>query len=257
MELSKIVRKIYSAVLALLVFILSGCSIVTRPPSAAAFMNSYNKEFSGHAFNFAYYFGELVYRKIYDKKHDKNLSGGYDIVDSYEWNVDFSYTYFLRKSHFTVGLGIQTFTPFLQPGFVSEYFGVMGWSCMLPFGSFEDKGNWKTDGFSFTGGISAIQQLPLDENLRIGVAEHLSRNGRESRWKDSECGGGMGPTGACLGETKSILYMEVGVGAYISYKSFALEYRYGRDISENRNRFTLSLDWMFFKAKPQEKWIWK
>ncbi|MBR6449092.1 MAG: hypothetical protein IKS96_03945 [Fibrobacter sp.] len=245
--------------LALFLFALCGCSIITRPPSAATFMNSYNKEFSGHAINFAFYSGDLVCEKLYDKKHDKNLSGGYDIIDSYEWPVDFTYTYFLRKSHFTVGLGIQIFTPFLQPGFVSEYFGVMGWSGMLPFGSYEDKGNWKTDGFSFTGGISTIQQLPLDENLRIGVAEHLSRNGRESRWKDSECGGSMGPTGECLGETKSILYTEVGVGAYLSYKSIAIEFRYGRDISEKRDRYTLSLDWMFAVSKdePQKEWIWR
>jgi len=228
------VRKIYSAVLALLVFILSGCSIVMRPPSASAFMNSNQSNLTGDVIDVAYYYGDLVSETIYDK----NLPGRNDERHSDEWFANFSFTHFFYYENVSLGLGLQTIVPFMQFGFVSKHVGVMGW-------------------IGGIGGIMVIEQLPLNENWKIGIAEHISRNGYESRLKESDCGGGFGPTGACIGDPDPIYYTEVGVGAYISYKSFALEYRYGRDISENRNRFTLSLDWMFSKAKPQEKWIWR
>ena len=229
------VQKYYSVVLALLVFILNGCCVVTRPPSAAAFMNSNATNYSGDVIGFTYYSGNLVREII----HEENLSGRNDERDSYEWPVDFTFTHFFNCKNIFLGLGLQTIVPFLQlGGFVSKYVGVLGWIGGL-------------------GGIMIIEQLPLNENWKIGIAEHISRNGYESRLKESDCGGGFGPTGACIGDPDPIYYTEVCVGAYISYKSFAIEYRYGRDISENRNRFTLSLDWMFSKAEPQEKWNWR
>lgn len=84
------VRKIYSAVLALLVFILSGCSIVTRPPSAAAFMNSNQSNLTGDVIDVAYYYGDLVSETIYDK----NLPGRNDERLSDEWFANFSFTHF-------------------------------------------------------------------------------------------------------------------------------------------------------------------
>ena len=230
------VWKFYSVVLVLLVFVLNGCCVVTRPPSAAAFMNSNAKDLSGDVIGLAYYSGDLVHEVI----HDKNLSGNNDERDSYEWPADFTYTHFFNYKNFSASLSLQTVVPFLQLGFVSKYVGVLGWMAGL-------------------GGIMAIEQLPLNENWKIGIAEHFSRNGFESRLKESDCGGGFGPTGACIGSPDPIYYTEVGVGAYLSYKSFAIEFRYGRDISESRNRFIFYLNWMFSvsKKEKQEEWIWR
>ena len=217
------VRKFYSVVLVLLVFVLNGCCIVTRPPSAAAFMNSNAKDLSGDVIGFAYYSGDLVDEII----HDENLPGRNDERKSNEWPADFIYTHFFNYKNVSVGLGLQTVVPFLQLGFVSRHVGVLGWIGGL-------------------GGIMAIEQLPLNENWKIGIAEHFSRNGFESRLKESDCGGGFGPTGACIGSPDPIYYTEVGVGAYLSYKGFSFEFRYGREIGEPRNRFYFMTHYAFF-----------
>ena len=38
------------------------------------------------------------------------------------------------------------------------------------------------------GGVSAIQQLVFNDVFKIGLTEHVSRNGRESVWNESDCG---------------------------------------------------------------------
>ncbi|MBR3070660.1 hypothetical protein [Fibrobacter sp.] len=199
-------------------------------------MNSNEKNLSGDVIGFAYYSGDLVQEVI----HDKNLPGYNDERDSDEWPADFTYTHFFNYKNFSASLGLQTIVPFFQLGFVSKYIGVMGWVGGL-------------------AGIAVMEQLPLDQDWKIGLVEHIAQNGRESRLKESDCGGGFGPTGACLGDPDPIFYTEVGIGAYLSYKSFAIEFRYGRDISENRNRFTFYMNWMFSisKKEKQEEWIWR
>lgn len=236
------VNKLFSAI-ALLPLLLCGCSVVTRPPSAAAFMSSYNSEKTIDAVSVSVYGGDLVreYKKV------DYLPKPNDIITSHEWPVDISFTHFFNKSHFSMGLGIQTLTLMVQPGFVSRNFGLMGWS-NFPLGNI-DAGHGEIE-LGWMGGVSAIQQLVLDGIVKIGLAEHISRNGRESVWKESDCiTEGFGPTGACMGDRMPVTYLEIGVGAYIAFNHLSFEFRYGRDLSEKKDRFAFTVDLMFFTRK--------
>ena len=90
--------------------------------------------------------------------------------------------------------------------------------------------------------------MVVGDKIRIGITEHISKNGRESYWNEDECYGAFGPR-RCIGEAKSVLYTEIGVGVYFTYRMISLEIRYGRDITEKRNRFTFSFDYMFFSKE--------
>lgn len=231
--------KVYGCIVMFVVSsILCGCSGVMRPPSAAAFMSSYNENKSVSALTASLYRGDLV-------SESEKVSDDIEI-ESKEWFWDISYEYFINVLDFSLGLGIQTFTPMIQPGFVSKHFGFMGWS-NIPMNRI-DLGNGKT-AIGWMGGFSAIQQLVFNSGVRIGLTEHISKNGFESRKKDRFCGEGFGPTGACNGTPSPKVYTEMGAGAYITYGYVSFEFRYGRDISEDRNRFTFSLDFMFFMKK--------
>lgn len=236
------VNKSFS-VIALFSIFLCGCSVVTRPPSAAAFMSSYNSEKTIDAISVGIYSGDLVrdYKKV------DYLPKPNDEISSHEWPADVSYTHFFNKSHFSMGLGIQTMTLFIQPGFVSRNFGLMGWS-NFPLGNI-DAGRGEIE-LGWMGGVSAIQQLVFNDVFKIGLTEHVSRNGRESVWNESDCiTEGFGPTGACMGDRMPITYLEIGVGAYIAIGHFSFEFRYGRDLSEKKDRFTIAVDLMFFSRK--------
>ncbi len=239
-------RGILWIVLIVCVLLLAGCSVITRPPSAAAFMDSYREDFATTALALSMYTGDLVNETKRDLDY---LPSGYDEIESDEWPVDLSAIHYFNKSHFTLGIGLLSLTPIWQPGFVSKNFGVMAWSNLLPLSDRVDEGGGKTAVVGWTGGISTIEQFYAGEKLRFGLTEHISKNGRESYWKEEDCGGGFGPTGSCMGSPKSIRYTEVGAGGYVSYGNFSLEFRYGRDISEDRNRFSVSLDWMIHSKK--------
>lgn len=224
-----------------------GCSVITRPPSAAAFMNSY-REGSLTDVTFAMYVGNLVQN---DSKRTDYLPKKYDKVESKEWVADLSLVHYINISHFTVGIGLQSLTPIWQPGFVSKNFGVMAWSNLFPLSDRIDDGSGESVDVGLTGGISAIEQLVVSDKVRIGMTEHISKNGRESYWNEDECYGAFGPR-RCIGDAKSVLYTEIGMGFYFAYRMISFEFRYGRDITEKRNRFTFSFDYMFF-SKNESK----
>ena len=167
---------------------LAGCSVITRPPSAAAFMNSYRDE-SVTDVNFAMYGGDLV---LNESKRTDYLPKKYDKVESSEWFADLSLIHYINKFHFTVGLGFQSLTPIWQPGFVSRNFGVMAWSNLLPLSDRIDDGSGKTDGVGLTGGISAIEQLVVGDKIRIGITGVTSK--RRSR-----------SSASCLSETNWLM----------------------------------------------------
>ena len=41
-------------------------------------------------------------------------------------------------------------------------------------------------------------------------------------------------------------YNEFGIGAYFTYEDFSIEFRYGREIDEPRNRFYFMMNYAFF-----------
>ena len=105
---------------------LAGCSSIMRPPSAAAFMSSYEKDAAVVKMSLALYGGDLDnHEKYYDHDIEKDFSHS-------EWVLDFSEIVFWNKGFFSIGLGAQSVTPFVQLGFVSPFFGVISSGKMFP-----------------------------------------------------------------------------------------------------------------------------
>ena len=212
---------------------LTGCGIsVIRPPSASAFMNDDG--------NFNFYGSYHILgkpdkdaRKLRVPADAKEKDYSYS---SSEWVVDFGGAFQQRIGNFKLGGGLDFLTPVVQAGYVTDYLGVMGWSNFIL---------WKPhkrdfDYFQWGGGISLIEQLPF-ENVKIGLTQHLSRNGAEGLKRET-----YAMFSAC---SAPVFYDEVGGGTFISFvlgKSIKLgvEFRYGRDLTFDKNRYTIVLDFM-------------
>lgn len=202
------------------VLVVTGCSPIMRPPSPAAFMESYERGNSTINMNLSLYGGELL--------RDSSVTDeeAYD-----EWVFDVTGSAFYNRGFFSCGLGLQTSTLFAQLGFVSPYVGVMGWSSI------------------FFSGISAggmlVQQIPIGESLKLGFSEHFSRNGVEYDY-EVPAEGFMIPT---IPEPRPKFYKEVGGGFFVTYNGWVtFEFRYGRDLDYHRNRFAVTFS-MFTDAK--------
>ncbi len=221
----------------ILVFALTGCGIsVIRPPSASSFMN---KE-DGLNFCGSYQIKgtpDKGARKVHEPADAKD--GDYSYRRT-EWSFDFGGQYQKSTGYFKYGLGLDFLTPLVQAGFVSKHFGLMGWSNLIL---------WKPqkkdfDYFQWGGGISLIEQLSFGTALdpfRIGLTQHLSRNGSE---------GLKNETYAMFSTFSApVFYDEVGGGAFVSFSlgksvKLGVEFRYGRDLTFDMNRYTVALDVM-------------
>ncbi len=220
--------------------ILGGCSSIMRPPPAAAYMASYKQDKAVRNISYSQYFGNLD-----NGYHESTELGHWSHA---EWWGDLTLLSYINGGYFTFGWGVQSLTPFLQGGFVSPYFGLTGWSNIfgLAVVSTDEPEDDESSFASYSGGGMLIEQIPLNDRWKIGITEHLSRNGREYFYVDDEpC------EGVCFGKgvpsPRSKFYTEVGGGFYVSHSfkrmgNLALEFRYGRDWTENRNRFAVTLD---------------
>lgn len=221
---------------------LAGCSSIMRPPSAAAFMSSYEKEAAVVNMSLALYGGDLENdEEHYDHHKDMNDSHS-------EWVLDFSEIIFWNKEFFSIGLGAQSVTPFAQLGFVSPYFGLSAWSSIYsPFNS----GNYVKDVFwkDISFGTMSIQQFPIGTKAKIGLTEHFSRNGVERYLSEVK----EGFMAFSFPEPHPLFYYEVGGGFFASYQlegvMVSLEFRYGRDLDNKRNRFAVTLSAVGMKGK--------
>ena len=225
--------------------VLSGCSSIMRPPSATAFMSSYEKDTAVVNLNLALYSGDLDnHEKYYDHDIEKDFSHS-------EWVLDFSEIVFWNKGFFSIGLGAQSVTPFVQLGFVSPFFGLSAWSSIYsPFNS----GNYLSDNFwkDVSFGTMLIQQIPIGNKVKIGLTEHFSRNGVERYLSEVK----EGFMAFSFPEPHPLFYYEVGGGAFASYRlegvTIALEFRYGRDLDNKKNRFAITLSAVGMKGKKSE-----
>ena len=228
-------KYLFLLLLMLLTSWLTSCSAITRPPAAAAYMDSYNNDKTTMSIALSYYAGDLA------KKGSHN-------DDTYtEWWGDVHITRFINGGYFTFGWGIQTITPILQTGFVSPYFGLTGWAnfwslTVLPVSKFEEN---KDESLlnHYSGGGMIIEQIPLNDTWKLGLTQHISRNGREyTTFSDN--------AGLRLPFSNPRFYTEVGGGFYVSRQvkedsKISFEFRYGRDLDEKRNRFAFTLDYWF------------
>ena len=239
-------RGILWIVLTVCALLVAGCSSVMRPPSAAAFMDSYGQDKPVVNMNGALYGGDL----------------DNDNARSEEWVFDATGSVFWNKSFFSLGFGTQTVTPFTQLGIVSPYFGVTAWSSIYsPF----NIANYMSDNFwkDVSLGAMVVEQIPVGNKVKIGVTEHFSRNGIERYLSEAK----EGFMAFSFPEPHPAFYREVGGGAFVSYKressTLAFEFRYGRDIDNRCNRFAVMIDFwgvatkefIYDKEKEREKRI--
>ena len=226
----------------LVAVMLAGCSSIMRPPSAAAFMSSYEKDAAVVNMSLALYGGDL-------DNNDKHYNHHKDMSESHsEWVLDFSEIIVWNKEIFSIGLGAQSVTPFAQLGFVSPYFGLSAWSSIYsPF----NMGNYVKDDFwkDVSFGTMLIQQIPVGTRVKIGLTEHFSRNGVERYLSESK----EGFMALSFPEPHPLFYYEVGGGFFASYQlegvMLALEFRYGRDLDNKQNRFAVTLSAVGMKGK--------
>ena len=226
--------------------VFSGCAI--HPPSAAAFMEKGDGDLQKNA-TVSGVWGTKGsgYYESYEKiKRSPLPSEDYDYNNA-EWNFQASFDIQKQVGNFKFGGGLDWLTPFLQFGYISDYFGVMGWSnlCLWRFEKIEYDLQWG-------GGFTIIEQLPFySRKLRVGLTQHISRNGREAY---------QNKIGELSATPAPVFYDEIGAGAYVAWiagKRFGmgLEFRYGRDLTykiveKERewpiDRFTLALNFQWW-----------
>ena len=213
-------RMICSIVLCVFIpLFFAGCS--SHPPSAAQFMNvkiGEDKQ-GGSLVVGGVLRGGDVYRGRYKFERDYiSAEGG--------GNLDLSFFY--RYSHVVIGTNIENLSFRAFTGLRSQYIGLQIWGG----GSISPVGRENAPVF---GGLMVIEEYPIDDEIRVGVSEHLSRNGY---LVDENLG---------WGSTYSTgFYNEFGIGCYLAYKNFSVEFRYGREIGEPRNRIYFMMHYAFF-----------
>ena len=223
---------------------LTSCSAVTRPPAAAAYMDSYNKDKVTMSIAASYYAGDL------ERSHASDYGA------TSEWWGDVHLRRFISSGYFTFGWGTQFYTPFLQSGFVSPYFGLTGWAnlwslTVLPISKFNENNNGDEQSFldHYSGGGMIIEQIPLNDTWKLGFTQHISRNGREN----TTYGNFFNSNLRIIPSPHPVFYTEVGGGFYASRQmkedsKISFEFRYGRDLDEKRNRFAFTVDYWFSAA---------
>ena len=218
--------------LAAVMLVLAGCSVaIIHPPSAATFMEKRDGAFLKGG-SVSAYWGDLVSsNKEPLPKHEIKQEVNEDWY-YYENEIPVQVDISLQRSFgfFKYGVGLDFVTPYVEAGFFSKYLGLMGWSNLFPWQ--HEKINYKS--LQWGGGISLIEQLPIGDNLRLGLTQHLSRNGREGRTYGDAAEGGFGiPT------STPVFYDEIGGGGYLSFVPgekirIGVEFRYGRDLTYKR-----------------------
>ncbi|WP_297698211.1 hypothetical protein [uncultured Fibrobacter sp.] len=240
-------RGILWIILAVCTLLLVGCSVaIIRPPSAASFMekseDAFVKDISASA-----YWGDLTLVEEHVAKGVKTLEHSDEwYKDHYyatreEWPFDFKFSLQKSMGYFKYGFGFDFVTPYVQAGLVTDYFGVMGWSNLWVWQLEKVEHKY----FQWGGGISLIEQLPIGDNFRIGLTQHLSRNGREAMAIEESA------SMLNVGPSAPIFYDEMGCGTYISFIPYyvtrvSLEFRYGRDLTYKRGYYS-------YNPEKQEK----
>lgn len=222
------VRKYYSVVLCALALLFAGCS--NHPPSAAQFMNVKKIDGMNFVVGGAARIGDVDNREVSYGPKNNTAHDQYYSYEEGNWNLDIAWLG--TESYVVVGFGFEdyTFRMFLGPRF--QYLGIQGWAGLSPSESRNEK-----DNPIVVGGVMLIEQIPITEKLKMGLSEHISRNSY----------GMINHTECCsMNEIYAEQYAEFGFGAYLTYKNFSIEFRYGREIDEPRNRFYFMTHYAFF-----------
>jgi hypothetical protein len=228
--------------------VLSGCSLsIIHPPSAAAFMEKGDGDLQSNVTVSCIWRTERnkdYMLEPYNNVNSAPLPNEDHYYKDWEWSFQESFDVQKQFGNFKIGGGIDWITPFVELGFISDYFGVMGWSNIFLW-QLEKKEHAY---FQWGGGITIIEQMPLlSRRFRIGLTQHISRNGREAY---------QNKIGELSATPAPVFYDEIGGGAYIAgivgkRLGMGLEFRYGRDLTykfvdgekeKPVNRFTLTFN---------------
>ncbi len=225
-------RRILWMVLAVCALLFVGCSVaIIHSPSAAAFMEKNEESFVRNA-SLTVTVGDIAYGENDERYIAKEKVGRIEHEDWFykatEWPIEFSVSMQRSVGYFKYGLGLDFITPYIQAGFVCDYFGIMGWSNLWVWQ--QEKVEHKY--FQWGGGVSIIEQLPIGKKIRIGLTQHWSRNGREDYTYGDAIGFG-------IPMPMPIFYDEIGGGGYVSFPlmetlRIGVEFRYGRDLTYKR-----------------------
>lgn len=208
----------------LITLVLMGCT--SHPPSAAQFMNvKINENKFGVALGVG---GSARAGDIYSGRSHIDV----DYIDE-EGSANLDLSLLFRLDHGVFGFSFEDISLRTIFGGRSQYIGVQGWAGIGP----AEKGHDK-NAVPFSGGLMLIEEFPIYDNLRVGASEHISRN---AYTVDENCGG--------LGIPSTYEYGEFGVGVYLTYEGFSVEFRYGREIDEPRNRFYFMINYAFMSGK--------
>ena len=200
-----------------LIMTLVGCS--SHAPSASMFMNSPKNSFI-LGVNGMVNLGNRYDYEIDDGSGDKiNFEeyGPYAVEPSLE----------CRGDNIFVSLSLELVGAMrVSLGLVSDYFGSLAWISPISFGYNKSPGY----------GLMLVEQYPFAENWKVGISEHFANN--QYRGNVSLCL-------SCTSYAKD--YKELGIGAYISYKKFSIEFRYGNELDSSNRRYYLmaNYDWSF------------
>ena len=216
-------RKFYSAILCALALLFAGCS--SHPPSAAQFMNVHEKR---NKIGTSFIVGGSVRAGDIYKEHVNGESIQWDDYDGAEFYGNLDLSFLFRYNHLIVGLSLENLSHRGVVGFVSRYIGLQGWGGLALMSFFPSKS-------ASYGGVMLIEEYPIDENFKVGLSEHISRNA----YQVDQINEGID----CF---SSDYYNEFGIGTYLAYKGFSFEFRYGREIGEPRNRFYFMTHYAFF-----------
>ena len=198
-----------------------GCS--NHPPSAAQFMNARN------GINFvaggAVRVGDLDNRKI-PGRDDESVS-----YEEGYWNTNLALSF--ATPYGVVALDLEDYTYRTILGGRSRYFGVQGWYGI----AIDERRDGASSRMYHVGGVMLVEQYPVSENFKVGISEHVSRNSYMV----------VDDPGCCsINTLYPEIYPEFGAGAYVVYKGFSAEFRYGREIGASNNRFYFQLNYAFF-----------
>ena len=221
------VWKYYSVVLFALALLFAGCS--SHPPSAAQFMNVHEKR---NKIGTSFIVGGSVRAGDIYKEHVNGESIQWDDYDGAEFYGNLDLSFLFRYNHLIVGLSLENLSHRGVVGFVSRYIGLQGWGGLALDSFFPNKS-------TSYGGVMLIEEYPINDNLKVGLSEHISHNAYQ-----------VDQINEGIDCSSSDYYNEFGFGTYLTYKNFSVEFRYGREMDEPRNRFYFMLNYAF-RAKDK------
>ena len=117
----------FNVILLAVALVFSGCAI--HPPSAAAFMEKGDGDLQKNV-SVSGVWGTKGdgYYESYEKIKRNPLPNEDYSYNDMEWNFQASFDVQEQFGNLKFGFGLDWITPFVELGFVSDYFGVMGWS---------------------------------------------------------------------------------------------------------------------------------